>query len=90
MVVESGFPYVATHLRRVRAEDIKPGANLEAEDLALLEGALAFHNIQGISARKTGTGETAIYLASDDNYTGPQPTAVLMFELLRADSDPDS
>jgi hypothetical protein len=87
LVVESGFPYVATRLRRVKAENIKPGANLAAEELAVLEGALPFHNVQGISAGQTGTGKTVIYLVSDDNYTGPQPTALMMFELLRADSE---
>jgi hypothetical protein len=81
LVVENGFPYVATRLRRLKARDITPGAILDAEELALLEGSLAFHNIRGISVRQSGTGETLIYLVSDDNYTGPQPTALLMFEL---------
>jgi hypothetical protein len=88
LVVERGFPYVATRLRRVRAENIKPGANLEAEQLAVLEGALPFQNVQGISARQTGTAETVIYLVTDDNYTGPQPTALTMFELLRTQANP--
>jgi hypothetical protein len=81
LVVENGFPYVATRLRRLKAREITPGAILDAEELALLEGSLAFHKIRGISVRQSGTGETLIYLVSDDNYTGPQPTALLMFEL---------
>jgi hypothetical protein len=90
VVVESGFPYVATRLRRIKVGNIKPGAVLDGEELAVLEGSLAFHNIQGISVRQTASGRVVIYLVSDDNYTGPQPTAFLMFELRRMDSYPPS
>lgn len=83
LVVESGFPYVATRLSRLQAANIKPGAMLDPEQLALLEGALAFHNIRGIDTRQGSKNRTMVYLVSDNNYTGPQPTAFLMFELIR-------
>jgi hypothetical protein len=82
IVVESGLPYIATRLRLLQATDVKPMARLEAEELAVLDDSLAFHNIQGVHTRQASGGETLIYLVSNDNYTGPQPTVLLMFELL--------
>jgi hypothetical protein len=82
LVLESRQPLVATRLRHFNAEEVRTGEIPEPKELALLEGSLAFHNIQGISARQGSSGETLIYLVSDDNYIGPQPTAILMFELV--------
>lgn len=82
VVVERRQPFVAARLRRLSAAEIKPGVRLKAKTIALLEQALAFHNIQGIDARQASGGEVLIYLVSDDNFLGPQPTAILMFELV--------
>ena len=83
LVAERRLPFVAVRLRRVSAADIKPGAQLKAKEIALLENALVFHNVQGTAARKGKGGEALIYLISDDNFVGPQPTAILMFELVK-------
>lgn len=82
IIVEKGIPYIATRLRLLRATDIRPMARLEAEELAILEDSLAFHNIQGVHTRQASGGETLIYLVSNDHYTGPQATVLLMFELV--------
>jgi hypothetical protein len=42
---------------------------------------LAVDNFEGISARKTATGKTLIYLVSDDNYNPLQRTLLMMFAL---------
>jgi hypothetical protein len=82
LLVERRLPYIAARLRRLKAAAIQPGAVLKAEELGLLEGSLQVHNIQGVDVRQGKGGKTLIYLVSDDDFIGPQPNAILMFELV--------
>lgn len=66
---------------RVRAGDIRAGARLEGEVLALIEPPLTLDNFEGISARTGARGETLVYVISDDNYFFLQRTLLLMFEI---------
>jgi len=82
MVVERRFPLLSIRVRLVPAATLKPGAEIEAEELARLEGSKSFDNMEGIDARRGANGETLIYLVSDDNFHRYQRTLLMMFELL--------
>jgi hypothetical protein len=81
LVLERRFPPVGARVLRIDAAWIKPGATLDGEELARLEGATVVDNLEGIAARKGSNGETLIYLLSDDNFNPLQQTLLLMFEL---------
>lgn len=81
LVLERRFPPVGARVLRIDATSIKPGATLEGEELARLEGATVVDNMEGIAARTGPKGETLIYLLSDDNFNPLQQTLLLMFEL---------
>ncbi len=82
LFVERRFPLLSIRVRRVAATALKPGAEIEAEELARLEGSRTFDNMEGIAARQGLNGETLIYLVSDDNFRGFQRTLLMMFELI--------
>jgi hypothetical protein len=68
---------------RVRAADIKPGAELSgADELAVLEQPLTTDNFEGISAVRRPDGKVMLYIVSDDNFWGFQRTLLMMFEIL--------
>ncbi len=81
--VERRFPLLSIRVRQVPAAAIKPGAEIEAEELARLEGSRSFDNMEGIAMRQGPGGETLIYLVSDDNFRSFQRTLLMMFELQR-------
>lgn len=81
LVVERRFPLISVRVRRVAAADIVPGATVEAEELARIEGSLAVDNFEAIDTRRGARGETLVYLMSDDNLNPLQKTYLLMFEL---------
>jgi hypothetical protein len=82
LVIERRFPPVGARLRRIAAASIQPGATLEGEELARLEGSFSVDNMEGISAWRGPHGETRIAVVSDDNYNPFQQTLLLMFELV--------
>ena len=82
LVLQRRFPPVGARVVRIAAAAIRPGATLDGEELARLEGAHAVDNMEGIAARTGPKGETLIYLLSDDNFNPLQQTLLLMFELL--------
>lgn len=79
--VERRFPLLSIRVRRVPAAALIPGAEIEAEELARLEGSRSFDNMEGIATREGPNGETLIYLLSDDNFRSFQRTLLMMFEL---------
>jgi hypothetical protein len=81
LVLERRFPPVGARIRRIRAGAIAPGARLEGEELARLEGSDTVDNMEGIAVRSGPAGETLIYLLSDDNYSALQRTLLMMFEI---------
>ncbi|WP_419904031.1 esterase-like activity of phytase family protein [Kiloniella sp.] len=75
------FEGFKTSLRIFPAEQIQPGGVMEGRVLATFEGQHAIDNMEGISSRLGTTGETLIYLLSDDNLSFTQDTLLLMFEI---------
>ncbi len=85
LVVERSFNLfdgVAIRLQRIPAVAIVPGAMLRGEILAVLRRPLTLDNMEGVAARRHPvTGETLIYLISDDNFSLLQQTLLLVFAL---------
>jgi len=82
LVLERRFPPIGARVRRLAKETIVPGAMLEGEVIARLEGSLTVDNMEGIDARRGPGGETLVYILSDDNDNPLQRTYLLMFELI--------
>jgi len=80
--VERRFPLLSIRVRLVPAAALKPGAEIEGEELARLEGSKSFDNMEGVDSRQGANGETLIYLVSDDNFQKYQRTLLMMFELI--------
>lgn len=64
---------------RLRAADIRPGAKLRPEELAVLRPPLMVDNFEAIAARVTPQGETLLYLLSDNNLNPVQRTLLSVF-----------
>ncbi len=72
---------ISVRVRRIAAEAIRPGAVMEGEELAIFAPPLLVDNFEGIAARRAPSGETLIYLLSDDNFNALQRNLLLMFAL---------
>jgi hypothetical protein len=85
LVVERSFNLfdgVAIRLQRIAASRIRAGATLQGTTLAVLRRPLTLDNMEGVAARRHPvTGETLIYLISDDNFSLLQQTLLLVFAL---------
>lgn len=82
VVLERRFPPVGARLRVLPEAAIKAGALLDGIEIARLEGSLQIDNMEGIDAHPGPSGETLIWLISDDNYSLLQRTLLLMFRLV--------
>lgn len=60
---------------------IAPGGVFEGVELAELSAPLVADNFEGIAVRRGKSGETLIYVVSDDNFHDLQRTLLLMFAL---------
>lgn len=74
----------AMRLRRIPAQAIQAGVEIEAPELVRLAPPLAIDNMEGISARRGTRGETLIYIISDNNFNLLQRNLLLVFELKEA------
>ncbi len=85
LVVERSFNLfdgVAIRLQRIAASRIRAGATLQGTTLAVLRRPLTLDNMEGVAARRHPvTGETLLYLISDDNFSLLQQTLLLVFAL---------
>lgn len=72
---------VRVKIKRIRAADIVPAAELKGTLLADLVPPMNVDNFEGIEARRGNDGKTYIYIISDDNLHDDQRTLLLMFEL---------
>lgn len=81
LVLERRYPPIGVRLKRLAAHTIAPGALLEGEEIARLEGSLAVDNMEAIDVRRAADGETQVYLVADDNYSPTQTTYLMLFEL---------
>lgn len=82
--VERSFSIVAgldIRLTRIPSSDFVPGTALTPEVLANLSEPLTIDNFEGISARRDASGNTLIYIVSDDNFSAVQRTLLMMFIL---------
>lgn len=73
-----------SRIRRIKADSIRPGAEISGELLADIRAPLTVDNFEGIEAVKGPKGETLLFLISDNNFNrfGPQRTLLMMFELM--------
>jgi hypothetical protein len=67
LVVERRFPPLAARLRRLPAGALRAEGNLSGTEVARLAPPLSVDNFEGIDAVRTESGETLVYLLSDDN-----------------------
>ena len=77
-----GFPLgVGMRIRRIAADDLRPGATVDGE--VLLEADLRYQidNMEGIAVGRGPDGETIIALVSDNNQNKLQRTLLLFFAL---------
>ncbi len=84
LVLERGYSPdagVTARLRRVLARHLRKNAVLAGEVLAEIQRPLTVDNFEGLASRRTATGETLLYLLSDDNFSADQRTLLLMFVL---------
>jgi hypothetical protein len=72
---------VTARLRRLPAASVVPGAVLEGTAIATLARPLTVDNFEGLSCRAGKSGETLVYVISDDNFSPDQRTLLLMFAL---------
>lgn len=72
-----------SRIRRIKADNIRAGAEVSGELLADIRAPLTVDNFEGIEAIKGPRGETLLFLISDNNFNrfGPQRTLLMMFEL---------
>lgn len=82
LILERRFPPVGARLRLLPATSVVAGAILDGAEIARFEGSLTADNMEGIDARRGPSGETLIWLISDDNFSFLQRTLLLMFRLV--------
>ena len=68
-------------IRRIPRKAIEPLAVLDGEVIARLDVRYSIDNMEGLAVRKAPSGETLLYLVSNDNYNGLQRTVLLEFAL---------
>lgn len=74
---------VRMRVRRIRAEEIQPGAVLAGDTLYQADMSCEIDNMEGIAAHKGPRGETVLTLISDDNFNSfLQRTILLQFTML--------
>jgi hypothetical protein len=82
LVLERGVVLISFSARlvRIKAADVKPGAQMNGE--VLFEGTGGeLDNMEGVAAHTTPSGETRITLISDDNFNDWERNLLLEFSL---------
>jgi hypothetical protein len=72
---------ISSRISVLPGRKISPGAIFEGAALAELSAPLVADNFEGIAVRRGKSGETLIYIISDDNFHDLQRTLLLMFSL---------
>ena len=72
---------LAVRIRRLRLDEIRPGALVDGP--VLFEAGMAFviDNFEALAVHRTPSGETRLTLLSDDNFSRLQRTLLLQFAL---------
>jgi hypothetical protein len=83
LVLERGVVLVnfAARLVRVKAADVRPGAQMTGDVLFEATGG-DLDNMEGIAVHQTASGETRITLVSDNNFNDWERNLLLEFSLL--------
>lgn len=84
LVLERRFDVLAgfkARLRRIALADVRAGALLDGPVIAGFRPPLMTGNFEGLAVRRDASGETLLYLLSDDNFNALQRTLLLMLEL---------
>jgi hypothetical protein len=82
IVLERRFRYsegIKMPIRRIVANDLKPGATITGDVLLEATDALNIDSMEGIALHRSATGETILTLISDDNYSALQRTLLMQF-----------
>ena len=74
---------VAARLCVIERHQVAPGAVLTCRAIATIEPPMSVDNFEAMAIRRTDSGETHVYLLSDDNGNPAQRTLLLMFKLDR-------
>lgn len=72
---------LGTRISVTPGREIAPGAIFGSRELAELSPPLVSDNFEGIAVRRGKSGETLIYIISDDNFHDLQRNLLLMFSL---------
>ncbi len=72
---------VAIRLRLIRAEDIKPDATVDGEELMVADSSYQIDNMEGVDAFRAADGATHLILVSDNNNSFLQSNLMLEFRL---------
>lgn len=63
------------------AAQLKPGAIVRPQEVARLASPYAVDNLEGLAATRGASGETLLWLMSDDNFNPLQRNILMLFEL---------
>lgn len=78
----STFGGVGFEMRRIPSPSFAAGGAMDGEVVADVGMNFMIDNMEALSVRKGASGETLVYIASDDNFNTPlQQTLIMMFEL---------
>jgi hypothetical protein len=93
LVLERRFSVLAprrlsSRILRVRADAVRAGTVLEGSVLAELTAPLVVENFEGLAVLSTASGITYLAVVSDNNFSLPQRTLLLWFELVREPATP--
>lgn len=72
---------VAIRLRLIRADDIKPDATVDGEELMVADSSYRIDNMEGVDAFRAADGSTHLILVSDNNNSFLQSNLMLEFRL---------
>lgn len=79
---------IGMQIRRIAAEDIRPGAVADGRTVLADDHLFQIDNMEGIAVRMLPSGDALIALVSDDNYSLLQRTLLLQF-MWREGADPE-
>lgn len=84
VLLERGFSLtkgIRMRLRLIRADDIKPNATVDGEELMVADSSNRIDNMEGVDAFRAADGTTHLILISDDNLSFLQKDVMLEFRL---------
>lgn len=92
MFIERSYSLIAGVSARVTVIDAAAfgaaafgaGASITPREIARFDFPVVVDNFEGVAARRSNSGETLVYIVSDDNYNPLQRTLLLMFALTPA------